>query len=319
MLPLKEKTLSVMTASEFQFNPNITGLSARHMQILDLLVKKFSYKLMASQLNITINTLQAHLRNIFRIMRVKNRGEAIAKIVGIDSAAPGTVGNLRPQEKRVLELLANGLGIQSISEHLKISTHTVRTHLKSIYLALRVDGHNAAVEKFRLHEQQVLSNIQSVAPTNRNFSRITDQDKKILQLLSDKVSREEIAKLIGVTQGTLKNYISKIYKALGVENEEDALDVGLRQKDPTYDIFVKLRSRERDVLSLLAKGETTENIARALSIKPGTVLVYYSSIRRSFRTNTMEDTIELYKKLFYAAASSRKVAPSRSQGHSVLP
>ena len=297
MAALKENTLSTTPAPEIQFDPAITGLSARHVQVLDLLASGLSKKLMASQLNITTNTLRVHLQNIFRIMQVKSRGAAVAKIVGFDSDAPGTIGSLCPQEKKVLELLASGAGAQSISDHLSISVHTVRGYLKGIYLELEVDGHDGAVAKFRLYKQSALNIPKVITPARRSVDKLTDQDNKILRLLSDGINRGEIAKLIDVTEGVLRNYINRIYKALGVENEEDALDVGLRQKDPTYDSFAKLRNRERDVLSLLMDGETTSNIARILSIKPGTVLVYYSNIRRSLQINTIEEAVEAYRKV----------------------
>ena len=297
MPALKEDTLSTTPSQEIQFNPTITGLSARHMQVLDLLVSGMSHELMASQLDITTNTLRTHLQNIYRIMQVKNRGEAVARIVGFDSTAPGTIESLCSQEKKVLELLASGSGAQSISDHLNISVHTVRSYLKGIYLALDVDGHAEAVAKFRLHEQPALDTSQAMNPARRSVGKLTDQDNKILRLLSDGLNREKIAELINVTEGTLRIYISRIYKALGVENEEDALDVGLRQRDPTYDSFAKLRPRERDVLSLLIDGETTNNIARILSIKSGTVLVYYSNIRRSLQANTLEEAVESYRKV----------------------
>lgn len=172
--------------------------------------------------------------------------------------------------------------------------HTVRTYLEGIYLALGVDGHDGAVAKFRFYKQPTLNIPQVITPARRSVDKLTDQDNKILRLLSDGLNRGEIAELIDVTEGVLRNYISRIYKALDVENEEDALDVGLRQRDPTYDSFAKLRNREKDVLSLLRDGETTSNIARILSIKPGTVLVYYSNIRRSLQANTLEEAVESY-------------------------
>ena len=267
------------------------------MQVLDLLASGLSNELMASQLSITTSTLRVHLHNIFRIMQVKSRGEAVAKVLGFDSAKPGTIGILCPQERNILEILASGAGAQSISDHLNISVHTVRTHLRGIYLALGVDGHNEAVAKFKLYAQPTLNTSRAVTPARRSVNKLTDQDNKILRLLSDGLDREEIAKLIDVKEGTLRNYISRIYKALGVENEEDALNVGLRQKDPVHNKFARLSDRERDVLSLLMGGETTSNIACILSIKSGTVLVYYSNIRRSLQANTLEEAIESYREV----------------------
>lgn len=51
-----------------------------------------------------------------------------------DWSADGPIANLRPRERQILELYADGLSTGDIAELLVISPHTVRTHVK---LALR--------------------------------------------------------------------------------------------------------------------------------------------------------------------------------------
>ena len=60
-----------------------------------------------------------------------------------DWPAEGPVENLRPRERTILELYADGLSTSDIAELLVISPHTVRTHVK---LALRRLGLHAREE-----------------------------------------------------------------------------------------------------------------------------------------------------------------------------
>jgi len=56
---------------------------------------------------------------------------------------------LRPSERKILELLAMGLANKEIAERLGLSTGTVRWHLENIYGKLRVHSRMEAVLKFR--------------------------------------------------------------------------------------------------------------------------------------------------------------------------
>jgi DNA-binding NarL/FixJ family response regulator len=63
--------------------PDRTGkeafnLSKREIDILDLLVKGYSYKMIASDLFIAINTVKNHLKNIYHKLHVRSASEAVA-------------------------------------------------------------------------------------------------------------------------------------------------------------------------------------------------------------------------------------------------
>ncbi|MCC7165761.1 MAG: response regulator transcription factor [Anaerolineae bacterium] len=53
-------------------------LSAREMDVLKLLVEGASNKIIASQLNLSENTVKSHLSHIFSKLRVSSRAEAVA-------------------------------------------------------------------------------------------------------------------------------------------------------------------------------------------------------------------------------------------------
>lgn len=59
------------------------------------------------------------------------------------------VDELRPSERKILELLAMGLANKEIADRLGLSTGTVRWHLENIYGKLHVHSRTEAVVKFR--------------------------------------------------------------------------------------------------------------------------------------------------------------------------
>jgi DNA-binding NarL/FixJ family response regulator len=56
-------------------------LSDRETQLLQLLVKGFSYKMIADQLNITLETVRTHIKKIYKKLQVNSATEAAYKAV----------------------------------------------------------------------------------------------------------------------------------------------------------------------------------------------------------------------------------------------
>jgi DNA-binding NarL/FixJ family response regulator len=56
------------------------NLTAREREVLDLMAEGLLYKEAADRLGLSVDTIRAHLRNIYRKLRVRNRTEAILKI-----------------------------------------------------------------------------------------------------------------------------------------------------------------------------------------------------------------------------------------------
>jgi len=55
-------------------------LSAREQEILQLLMKGYSYKMIAPELKITLETVRTHIKRIYEKLHVHSASEAIAKI-----------------------------------------------------------------------------------------------------------------------------------------------------------------------------------------------------------------------------------------------
>ena len=58
----------------------IDKLAAREQQILQLLMQGYSYKMIASELAISIETVRTHIKRIYEKLHVHSAPEAIAKI-----------------------------------------------------------------------------------------------------------------------------------------------------------------------------------------------------------------------------------------------
>ena len=55
------------------------SLSSREQEVLETLAKGYSYKEIAAQLFISIETVRTHIRNIYEKLHVRNRAEALRK------------------------------------------------------------------------------------------------------------------------------------------------------------------------------------------------------------------------------------------------
>lgn len=75
--------------------------------------------------------------------------KAFPQPVPTDSEQPNDADILSERERDVLLLLAEGRTIQAVADHLIISAHTVRTHVKNIYAKLEVHTRVQALERAR--------------------------------------------------------------------------------------------------------------------------------------------------------------------------
>jgi DNA-binding NarL/FixJ family response regulator len=59
---------------------NSDGLTPREKEILQFLVKGFSYKMIASELNLSVDTIRTHIKKIYKKMHVSSATEAVYKV-----------------------------------------------------------------------------------------------------------------------------------------------------------------------------------------------------------------------------------------------
>jgi DNA-binding NarL/FixJ family response regulator len=58
---------------------NVYNLSTRENEVLQYLVNGYSYKMIAAELTISIDTVRGHIKNIYEKMHVNSKTEAVAK------------------------------------------------------------------------------------------------------------------------------------------------------------------------------------------------------------------------------------------------
>jgi len=71
--------ISSMHKKPAQLNPY--GLTARETDVLTSLSKGNSYKLIASEFNISIDTVRTHIKNVYEKLQVHSQAEAVAKAI----------------------------------------------------------------------------------------------------------------------------------------------------------------------------------------------------------------------------------------------
>ena len=78
-------------------------------------------------------------------------GDGAGALAGLPTPAPATVdlSVLSPREHEVLGLIRNGYRVATVARRLLISPHTVRNHLKRIFLKLEVGSQAELLEKLK--------------------------------------------------------------------------------------------------------------------------------------------------------------------------
>ncbi|MEZ0484910.1 response regulator [Fibrella aquatica] len=72
----------VMGALQIRPNPHLADLTPRESEVLALLAKGNSYKMVAAQLGITVETTRTHIKRIYEKLHVHSVTEALAKYHG---------------------------------------------------------------------------------------------------------------------------------------------------------------------------------------------------------------------------------------------
>jgi DNA-binding NarL/FixJ family response regulator len=76
----KMATASAPSTPQVQNVEANASLTAREREVLDLMAEGLLYKEAADRLGLSVDTIRAHLRNIYKKLRVRNRTEAILKL-----------------------------------------------------------------------------------------------------------------------------------------------------------------------------------------------------------------------------------------------
>ncbi|MEO8149124.1 MAG: response regulator transcription factor [Bacteroidia bacterium] len=81
MTPSVAKQVLKLFSKPFQKSDDLQTLTAREHDVLALLVRGYSYKMAAGEMNIGIETLRYHIKNIYTKLHVNSKSEAVAKAI----------------------------------------------------------------------------------------------------------------------------------------------------------------------------------------------------------------------------------------------
>lgn len=76
---IANKVLNAFRKIETNIEKDIYGLSKRENEVLSYLVKGYSYKMIASENNVSVETIRSHIKNIYIKLQVNSATEAVVK------------------------------------------------------------------------------------------------------------------------------------------------------------------------------------------------------------------------------------------------
>jgi DNA-binding NarL/FixJ family response regulator len=81
---------------------------------------------------------------------------------------------------------------------------------------------------------RVLERLRTPPETDERLARLTDQERKILDLIADGLTNRQIAERVHLAEKTVKNYVSNLLTKLGMERRTQAAvyAAGLRDHRP---------------------------------------------------------------------------------------
>ena len=75
----KKKVLTFVPKNKVAKNPEMETLSAREREILEYIVKGYSYKMIAAEISIAVETVRSHIKKIYKKLQVNSATEAVYK------------------------------------------------------------------------------------------------------------------------------------------------------------------------------------------------------------------------------------------------
>jgi DNA-binding NarL/FixJ family response regulator len=76
-----KKVLRFVPNNKPQKNEEVENLSARETELLELIVKGFSYKMIANEMKISVETVRSHVKNIYKKLQVNSATGAVYKFM----------------------------------------------------------------------------------------------------------------------------------------------------------------------------------------------------------------------------------------------
>ncbi|MBL7766852.1 MAG: response regulator transcription factor [Chitinophagaceae bacterium] len=79
MTPSIARQVLKIFSAPYQHSTDMQNLTSREHDVLSLLVRGYSYKMIAAEMNLGIETVRFHIKNIYTKLHVNSKSEAVAK------------------------------------------------------------------------------------------------------------------------------------------------------------------------------------------------------------------------------------------------
>jgi DNA-binding NarL/FixJ family response regulator len=124
-------------------------------------------------------------------------------------AAKGT--KLSPRQSDLVRLVSQGLRNREIARELALTEGTVKVYLSRLFAKLGVKGRF----DLALHGLRNAADVAAAAPGGI-AERLTARERQIADLLPGGLNNREIAERLSISEGTVKVYLSRMFRKVGV-------------------------------------------------------------------------------------------------------
>ncbi|MDQ7028926.1 MAG: LuxR family transcriptional regulator [Ardenticatenia bacterium] len=178
--------------------------------------------------NVDADELVAAIRQVHRGEAVLSPSMTARLMSGFREAERRPPANdvlpLTERELDILHLLAQGATNREIARALVLSEHTVKTHVHHILEKLGAENRAQAVA------QAVHLGLISSSTNTSHRAELTERELEILRLLAQGATNREIARVLAISEHTVKTHVHHILEKLGAENRAQATAYALQQR-----------------------------------------------------------------------------------------
>jgi DNA-binding NarL/FixJ family response regulator len=125
---------------------------------------------------------------------------------------------LTQRERDVLRRIGEGESTKQIARGLAISSATVRSHVRSIFVKLGVRTRAQAVAVFQLHPMSGHAVGACFAPPPAPFDALTRREVEVLRCIAAGIPRRAIAERLVVSPNTVRTHARNVLSKLGVHS-----------------------------------------------------------------------------------------------------
>ncbi len=133
---------------------------------------------------------------------------------------------LSPRQSDLVRLVAQGMRNKEIAAALSLTEGTVKVYLSRLFAKLGVKGRF----DLALHGLRNVADV-SAAPSGI-AERLSARERQIADLLPAGLNNREIARRLSISEGTVKVYLSRMFRKVGVSGRYELAVRSLRMRPP---------------------------------------------------------------------------------------